>query len=204
MQPAVVVPSGCRPGKGRMTVSMKEQCSAGAHRHRTQRDKELLDLRRPARPCEPERNAVASAGPQHEEELHEAAEEETPRCRIGRVRKPVRERATLSIMHEVLEVRPRRRRPEFLDGVEHRRNLDRDERQDQIGKGDPRKLDRQLKLPRIVGETRRDDVHQRRHEDHCEDQHDELHPHLPGKDNYPRTKNAGRLFSSLLSPTALA
>ena len=46
--------------------------------------------------------------------------------------------------------------------------------QQQIGKGDPRQLDRELALRRVLGEARRQDAHRLRHERHRHRQQDHL------------------------------
>ena len=166
---------------GQDRVQQRGDHGAGrAQRYRPEGSEELFDLGRPARPGQPQPQAFLRARPPNEAKLRHPARQHAPGSGIGRIGKPLPQQQRRD-HGKIEQVGPGRARPEAVNGVQHRRQLHRHQRQDQIGKRHPRQVHCHGELLRIVGKARRHQPHDLRHENHRQHQQRDLRRHLPGE-----------------------
>ncbi len=154
--------------------------TSGADSRGTERHDEFAHLRPPRGQLEPQVQSATCGDPDHENELQNSREQYAIGGRVSRGREK-RYGQHRSDHGDIQEDRRCGGRAESLHCIQHRGELRHDGDAYEVGKGQPRELDREPHLIGIIREPRRQKHHDLAHEDEREQEQHELHRALPGE-----------------------
>ena len=123
-----------------------------------------------------ERHSRAPGGDDQPDELNDAADRDAHRQRMPRRLGPAREPEQGPDQAEIEQDRRRRHRSEAVERVQHPTEEGDQGNQEDVGEREARELHGQLELAGLVGEARRQHVHEPRHHDL---RHDDEHQQRP-------------------------
>jgi len=169
---------------------------AGAERRRRGEDEQALHPRREPRPTQPKRHPRPRGRHDQPDELADPAHSDADRERVPRRLGPARKHEQGPDQAEVEQDRRGRDRSEAVERVQHPAQQCDERYQQDVGEGEARELHGQLQLARLVGEARRERVHEPRHHDLG---HDDQHQQRPQQDG----ENVLRERFGRLPPVAL-
>ena len=160
-------------------------------RRRRGEDEQALDPRREARPAQAERHPCARGGDDQPDELNDSADRDAHRQRVPRRLGPARQSEQGPDQAEIEQDRRRRHRGEAIERVQHPAEQGHERNQEDVGEGQARELHGQVELARLVGEARRQHVHEPGHHDLGDDDERQQRPQQNGQ--YVFREGLGRL-----------